>query len=142
MENKKNVKWSELNFGAKFIVICMLTTAFLFMFIILDTLFGGDKKEVAQAPAKVEKVLTRAEQIDNQFSPWDGSHIKLTREIKKGMNDPESFDHIETRFKDLGNEIVVQESFRGKNAFGGLVINKVIATVDIDGNVLTMRLAE
>ena len=24
----------------------------------------------------------------------------------------------------------------------GLVINKVIATVDIDGNVLTMRLAE
>ena len=42
----------------------------------------------------------------------------------------------------LGNEIVVHESFRGKNSFGGLVINKVIATVDIDGNVLTMRLAE
>ena len=37
---------------------------------------------------------------------------------------------------------MVHESFRGKNAFGGLVINKVIATVDIDGNVLTMRLAE
>ena len=31
---------------------------------------------------------------------------------------------------------------RGKNSFGGLVINKVIATVDIEGNVLTMRLAE
>ena len=85
---------------------------------------------------------TRAEQIDNQFSAWDGSHIKLTREIKKGMNDPESFDHIETRFKDLGNEIVVHESFRGKNSFGGLVINKVVATVDIEGNVLTMRLAK
>ena len=38
--------------------------------------------------------------------------------------------------------LVVHESFRGKNSFGGLVINKVVATVDIEGNVLTMRLAE
>ena len=142
MENKKNVKWSDLNKSAKFFVICVSIIMFLFMFVILDILFGGGKIEIAQAPQEVKKVLTRAEQIDNQFSAWDGSHIKLTREIKKGMNDPESFDHIETRFKDLGNEIVVHESFRGKNSFGGLVINKVIATVDIEGNVLTMRLAE
>ena len=138
MENKKNVKWSDLNKSAKFFVISVS----FFVCVSFMVLFGSNDKKPSQAPAKVKKVLTRAEQIDNQFSSWDGSHIKLTREIKKGMNDPESFDHIETRFKDLGNEIVVHESFRGKNSFGGLVINKVIATVDIDGNVLTMKLAE
>ena len=136
MENKKNVKWSDLNKSAKFFVISVSFFVCVSFMILVTELFSSDDKK------EVKKVLTRAEQIDNQFSAWDGSHIKLTREIKKGMNDPESFDHIETRFKDLGNEIVVHESFRGKNAFGGLVINKVIATVDIEGNVLTMRLAE
>lgn len=142
MENKKNVKWSDLNKGSKFFVICILFFVCVAFMVLVTELFGADDKKPSQAPQEVKKVLTRVEQIDNQFSPWDGSHIKLTREIKKGMNDPDSFKHIETRFKDLGNEIVVHESFRGKNAFGGLVINKVIATVDIDGNVLTMRLAE
>ena len=142
MENKKNVKWSDLNKSSKFFVVCMVFSIFIFTIVLIGELFGSDDKKPSQAPQEVKKVLTRAEQIDNQFSPWDGSHIKLTKKIKESMNDPKSFEHIETRFKDLGNEIVVHESFRGKNAFGGLVINKVIATVDIDGNVLTMRLAE
>lgn len=142
MENKKNVQWKDLNKGSKFFVICVLFCICVAFMVLVAELFGSDDKKPSQAPQEVKKVLTRVEQIDNQFSPWDGSHIKLTREIKKGMNDPDSFEHIETRFKDIGNEIVVQESFRGKNAFGGMVINKVIATVDIDGNVLTMRLAE
>ena len=142
MENKKNVKWSDLNKSAKFFVISISFFVCVAFMVSVTELFSSDDEKSSQAPAKVKKVLTRIEQIDNQFSPWDGSHIKLTREIKKTMNDPESFDHIETRFKDLGNEIVVHESFRGKNSFGGLVVNKVIATVDIEGNVLTMRLAE
>ena len=142
MENKKNVKWSDLNKSSKFVVIRVLFFICVVFAVLVEELFGSDDKKPSQAPKEVKKVLTRVEQIDNQFSPWDGSHIKLTREIKKGMNDPDSFDHIETSFKDLGNEIVIHESFRGKNSFGGLVINKVIATVDIDGNVLTMRLAE
>ena len=142
MENKKNVQWKDLNNGAKFFVICILFFVCVAFMVLVAELFGSDDKKPSQAPNEVKKVLTRAEIIDNQFSPWDGSHIKLTKKIKEQMNDPDSFEHIETRFKDLGNEIVVQESFRGKNAFGGLVINKVIATVDIGGNVLTIRLAE
>ena len=92
---------------------------------------------------RLEIINKRYEELNKQLlDPENLSNIKLTREIKKTMNDPESFDHIETRFKDLGNEIVIHESFRGKNSFGGLVVNKVVATVDIDGNVLTMKLAE
>ena len=66
MENKKNVKWSDLNKSAKFFVISITFFVCVVFMILVTELFN----------------------------------------------------------------------------FGGLVINKVIATVDIDGNVLTMRLAE
>ena len=52
------------------------------------------------------------------------------------MNDPDSYDHIETKFRDNGNSLNVVTKFRGKNAFGGMVINTVTARVDLDGNVL------
>ncbi len=52
------------------------------------------------------------------------------------MNDPDSYDHIETRFSDKGDYLFVITKFRGANAFGGKVINTVSANVDFEGNVL------
>jgi hypothetical protein len=93
------------------------------------------KKPVA-ATSKKPVELTRAEKIQRNFSGWDGSHIKLTRVIKAGMNDPKSYDHIRTTYVVQGDTLLVTTLFRGKNAFGGLIINKVVARVDLDGNVL------
>ena len=56
--------------------------------------------------------------------------------IKKSMNDPDSYEHVETRFRDDGNSIFVITEFRGKNAFGGKVKNTVSARVDFEGNVI------
>jgi len=78
----------------------------------------------------------RKELIDKQFSAWDGSHPALTRMIKESMNDPDSYDHMETKFRDDGNTLFVITKFRGANAFGGKVINSVSAKVDLSGNVL------
>lgn len=36
--------------------------------------------------------------IRNSFSSWDGSHTGLERFIKKKMNAPSSYEHIETRY--------------------------------------------
>ncbi|HUM52138.1 MAG TPA: hypothetical protein PK431_09995 [Chitinophagales bacterium] len=91
------------------------------------------QKEIEQV---AENAKGRKEKIEKLFSPWDGSHIELTRYIKKNMNDPDSYEHIETRFGDQGDYILVVTKFRGKNAFGGKVINTVTAKVDFDGNVL------
>lgn len=44
---------------------------------------------------------TRQERIDHGFSAWDGSHIALTRMIKESMNDPKSFEHVETKYSDM-----------------------------------------
>ena len=42
---------------------------------------------------------TNLDNIDRQFSPWDGSHLKLTKVIKKSMNDEDSYDHVETSYR-------------------------------------------
>jgi Na+-translocating ferredoxin:NAD+ oxidoreductase RnfG subunit len=78
----------------------------------------------------------RKEKVEKQFSSWDGSHPGLTRLIKKSMNDPDSYEHVETRFRDDDNSILVITEFRGKNAFGGKVKNIVSARVDFEGNVI------
>jgi hypothetical protein len=87
---------------------------------------------VAIAAAESE----RKEKINSAFSAIDGSHRKLERYIKENMNDPDSYDHIETIRWDKGTHLDVQTKFRGANAFGGIVIQTVQARVDLDGNVL------
>ena len=92
------------------------------------------KKIVAEKEAKTE----RNNKILRQFSQWDGSHRNLERLIKDNMNDPSSFDHVETTYADKGKYILVQMRYRGKNAFGATVLNTTTAKVDIDGNILSI----
>lgn len=78
----------------------------------------------------------RKKNIKSQFSAWDGSHRNLESVIKKSMNNPDSYDHAETIYWDRGDHLVVQTSFRGTNAFGGVVKNTVRAKVSLDGKIL------
>ena len=52
------------------------------------------------------------------------------------MNDPDSYEHVETIFWDMNEYLVVRTTYRGKNVFGGVVKNYVKAKVDFNGNVL------
>ena len=83
------------------------------------------------------KVETRQEKIEKHFSGWDGSHYELTRIIKQSMNDPDSYEHVETFIvRDEGDYLVIQTIFRGKNGFGGIVKNWVRAKIDLNGRVI------
>ncbi len=79
---------------------------------------------------------TRKEQIESHFSAWDGSHRGLVEVIKKSMNDPESYEHVETRYVDKQDHLIVITEFRGRNGFGGVVKSSVTAKVDLNGNVI------
>jgi len=76
----------------------------------------------------------RDQQIERQFSGWDGSHSGLVKRVKQQMNDPDSFKHVDTKRWDMGNHLIVSMTFRGKNAFGGTVTNTVKAKVSLDGS--------
>ncbi len=80
-----------------------------------------------------DEAKARTEMIEKQFSVWDGSHIKLTRLIKDSMNDPDSYEHVETKYLDMKDYLIINTTFRGKNAFGGVVKNTVKAKVSLDG---------
>ena len=77
----------------------------------------------------------RTEEIEEHFSGYDGSHNGLTEYLKRRMNDPDSYKHVETTYRDKGDYLTVTTVYRGKNGFGGVVTNTVTATVDLEGNV-------
>lgn len=95
------------------------------------------QRELAEELKQQEAVnKKRKENIEKQFSAWDGSHPKLSRMIEESCRNPDSYEHIETRFRDDGNSIFVITKYRAQNGFGGMTIGKVTARVDFNGNVL------
>ncbi len=53
------------------------------------------------------------------FSPWSGSNDQLVQLVKSNLHNPNSFEHIETRYeKHSSTEISVAMKFRAENGFG------------------------
>jgi hypothetical protein len=102
-----------------------------------QALIASMTKEQKDSVAKEESAATRKKQIEKNFSSWDGSHRKLVDLVKKSLNDPGSFDHVETKFWDMGDDnIVVLMTYRAKNGFGALVLGSVKAKTNIAGDVV------
>lgn len=94
--------------------------------------------KIAEEQRAIAAAAAKKEQIKKQFSAWDGSHYNLERLIKKAMNDPDSYQHDETVYWDMGDYLVVKTTYRGKNAFGGVVKNFVKAKVSLNGDILAI----
>jgi len=100
----------------------------------VSELFVTNEKPTKEQLKAVEDAKEREDKIKRQFSVWDGSHHKLNELIKKAMNDPGSYQHVETNYFDMKDHLIVNTTFRGKNAFGALIKNTVKAKVSIDGD--------
>ena len=80
-------------------------------------------------------------EFPKQFSDWDGSNKYLVARVKKVMNDPSSFKHVETKFE-YGSGyryIRVRMTYRGKNAFNAVVTENVTAKIDVEGKILEVE---
>jgi len=97
---------------------------------------GGKDAPATPADPVADSISQRNGEIESGFNVWDGSHIELTKLIKESMNDPKSYDHVNTTFWDMGDHLVVKTTFRGRNAFGGVIENHVTAKCTIDGHVI------
>lgn len=86
-------------------------------------------------PRHVEdKPKTRQEQIESMFSQYDGSFRPLERIVQNNMNDPDSYEHVETKYVDKDDHIIVVMKYRGNNAFGGKVLETIGARYYLDTN--------
>lgn len=90
-------------------------------------------KDVQPTPDATKE---REAQIKNQFDPWYGNHLPLTRYVKRKMNDPASFEHVETRYADKGSYVYLEMDFRGKNAMNAMVLQTVTAKATLDGELI------
>lgn len=77
---------------------------------------------------------TNLDAFQKNFSGWDGSYRPLEKLIKKSMNDDSSYKHVETMSHlVLGKNphAIVKTTFRGTNAYGGVVKQTVTGRVDV-----------
>ena len=122
-----SVGWMKAQFDLK-------KEPFYFMFCTNEQWYFNTKTK--EFYSKTARDKARKEEIGKQFSAWDGSNYTLEKYIKSSMNDPDSYEHVETRYVDNGNDITVYTKFRGTNAFGGKVVNVVGARMSLSGEIL------
>ena len=87
-------------------------------------------------PIKVvyyEGKMVRYNKIQGQFS-WSGAHRSIERYVKARLKDPDSYEHIETRYNDNGDHLLVMTKYRAKNSFGGFAIETTQARCTIEGD--------
>lgn len=143
------VEWKRIN---KILRIYGIFTV-LFVCFVITVIATVDPSTLEEANKKVEKksekpkVLTEAqkekkriEQYETCFSEWDGSHKNLRDFIKDNMNDPDSYEHVETTYQDMVTVLIVQTTFRGNNQFGALVKNTVKARVSADDQCTILKI--
>jgi len=84
------------------------------------------------------KTKTKDELIKEKFtSSLDGCPQDMKQRVKKLMNDPNSFECIETNVISRKDGYVLIMQFRGKNEFGGVVKNVAKAEYDAEGEFST-----
>lgn len=73
----------------------------------------------------------RAEEIAKCFGE-EGRNFDLVEKVKADLREPDSFQHIETRFVPASNGAiaVAEMRYRARNGFGGMNVASVQATVD------------
>lgn len=74
------------------------------------------------------------------MSTWDGSFRPLVIYVKDNMKDPNSFEHIQTKFGDFEElYFYVSMKYRGKNSYGGYTIAYIDAKVNYEGKILEIE---
>lgn len=82
----------------------------------------------------------RREKIESLFSAYDGSQPAVERAIKDRMNDPDSYEHVATRFSDKGSYVMVYTQFRGRNAFNAKIMSVATAKIDLSGHLVDLQM--
>ncbi|WP_246137760.1 transporter [Myxococcus llanfairpwllgwyngyllgogerychwyrndrobwllllantysiliogogogochensis] len=82
------------------------------------------KLEKLQLQREAQKLMVEMRGEKPVNSPWDGSVPEVELYLKKVMNDPDSYEHVSSSAPVARDAFwIVKSSFRGKNAFGGKILN-------------------
>ena len=65
------------------------------------------------------------------LSGWDGRHRALANWVKDRLNNPSSFDHVETRFGFKYDYVNLEMKYRAENGFGATITTYILAKVSL-----------
>ena len=94
------------------------------VFILIAIIFGA-VESCSRTPDE-----KRQNELKKNFSSWNGSHNQFVEEIKSRLNNPSSFEHVETSYKDFGKNLQINMKFRAKNKFNATITTTAIGIVD------------
>lgn len=111
------------------IVSCIIFPAFLF--VVVYGLFFYENRHKPKAPKKDQDTIW----IEEQFSAWDGEHIRLGRIAKSSLKFPDTYEHVNSVYfrNNEKRNIVVKTTFIGQNAFGVKQRSCIMATYSFTG---------
>ena len=92
---------------------------------------SGPDKTPEQIAAEVKASAEDRRKGFHCLSAWDGSNRSLIDQVKAGLRDPKSFEHVETRIgpvNDNGNHLITMK-YRAQNGFGGMNVGTAIGSV-------------
>jgi len=92
-----------------------------------------DQNPIAQTPADA-----RAKQINALFKGPDGTHLNLSIIVQAGLSSPDSFQHQQTTYQDMGEYLVVSMTYQAKDNSGEMVSKLTRAKVDLTGKVISI----
>lgn len=91
--------------------------------------------------AALKKTADRKESVRLLFSAWDGSVKSVEDGIKMRLKDPDSYKHIQTKFKDSGlGNVTVFTQYSARNSFNAVVPNTATAEVSPTGELVSIYL--
>jgi len=86
--------------------------------------------------AKHKAAVANVEKIKQCVSVWDGSVYSVVKTVKEALRDPSSFEHVSTDFNfnfvESERELVYSMKYRARNGFGGVNVEAVAGTIDVD----------
>lgn len=121
-------KWHKWTLG--------ILGGFILLMIIAVNSEPEESPATVKAMSKEDSTVVRKKKVEKLFSAWDGSLPALVKLTKSNLNDPGSFEHLETNAWDRDSLIVVKMQYTAKNAFGGRIRGYVMANADLEGNVI------
>ncbi len=72
----------------------------------------------------------------------DRGEAQLIAHVKANMHDPDSFELVDSRAVDGGDHVTMVMTYRGRNGFNALRLERVAASFDLQGKVISLQKIE
>lgn len=123
-------------------ILIVFGSFFLLLILIVST--SPEPEEPPKTPEQIaaDSVKARRDLLvkNGVFSDYSGQSVAMITAVSTLMNDPNSFEHLQTKYIDKGGDsIVLIMEYTGKNAFGGRVRGKAVGIVSAtDGSLIEL----